>query len=148
MVKKREYFKQYYQEKIKPYRKNKGVAEQMKISCFMCGHFIDYKKYVEKSPSINIDIRLWKFGGRANISVMNFTKVDPKIQVFIRNMLIVKLKAMLQALNQEIELPERIIVKENYFPRVISEEITSYNEPINFTEPIQSVTEEEVKVKW
>ena len=116
----------YYERRIKPFRKNKGVAQQMKMRCFMCGHFIDYKKYVEKQPSVTIDVRLWEFGGRANIKVRNFTEIKPEIRDYLRKVLANKLKLMLGALGEGFEPSERVF---DVYQAPISRE--SYNVPIN-----------------
>lgn len=99
----------YYLRKIKPYRRNKGVAKQLKMRCFMCGHWLDYKKYMEKQPSIRIDIKSWTFGGRASIIVSTYADLDHGSREAIRNMLISKLKLMLGALNEPYIPLERVI---------------------------------------
>jgi len=105
---KKAYFRWYYQNKIKPYRKTKAPTGVPHIRCFLCGHLIDFKKYFDKTPSIRIDMKLYTFGGRANIKVEDFSKIDPEISETIRNMLISKLKSMLQALNEPYQPLERV----------------------------------------
>ena len=100
--------KRYYDKRIKPFRKNKGAAKQLKMRCFMCGHWLDYKKYIEKQPSIRIDIKSWTFGGRASIIVSRYADLDAGSREYIRKTLISKLKTMLRALNEPYTPLERV----------------------------------------
>lgn len=93
----------YYMKKGRFKRKFKGATEIPYMRCFFCGKLIDFKKLFDKAPTIRIDLKLYSFGGRANIKVKDFSKIDPEIRETIRNMLISKLKAMLWALEQRIE---------------------------------------------
>lgn len=99
----------YYMKKGRFKRKFKGATEIPHIRCFMCGKLIDYQKYLEKRPTIRIDMKLYRFGGRSNIKVINFSKIDPEIEEFVRNVLISKLKSMLWALEQRIEPLQPVI---------------------------------------
>lgn len=134
MMSRKEVNHRYYEKKVKPFRKNKGVAEQMKMRCFMCGHFIDYKKYMEKEPSIIIDVKLWEFGGRANIIVKDFAEIKPEFKEFVRNVLISKLKLMLRALNEGIDtfqgLVEMPLAVRFYETNINSNVETKINNPV------------------
>jgi len=103
MKSRKEAAKRYYDTKVKPFRKNKPATTIPFMRCFLCGKLIDFKKLFDKAPSIRIDMKQYSFGGRANIKVVDFVKIDPEIREEIRNMLISKLKAMLWALEQRVE---------------------------------------------
>lgn len=93
----------YYLKKIKPFRKQKGVAEVPKMRCLMCGHWIEYKKLMEKMPSVKIEVKIWKFGGRANIKITGLAKIQPELEKNLREIIIYKLKTMLRALGIEFQ---------------------------------------------
>jgi len=93
----------YYIRNIKPFRVNIGVAERQRIRCFLCGHWIDFYKYLEKTPNVKVEIKLWKFGGRANISTEDFEEVPVEMKSTIRNILASKFKEILLRLDIEIE---------------------------------------------
>jgi len=132
------YFRWYYQNKIKPFRKTKPATEIPHIRCFLCGHLIDFKKYFDKSPSIRIDMKQYYFGGRANIKVRDFVKIDPEITEEIRNMLISKLKTMLRALNEDL----------NRFPGIIEAMIGNQSYRINNNSNVQTQLNNPVEVKY
>lgn len=104
----------YYMRKGRLKRKFKGATEIPHIRCFLCGKLIDYKKYLEKAPTIRIDMKLYSFGGRANIKVVDFTEINPEIQEFVKKVLINKLKSMLRALNEPYERVEPSIMYSGY----------------------------------
>jgi len=87
--------------KVRPFRVNTGIAEQQKIRCFLCGHWIEFYKYLEKSPNVKVEIKLWKFGGRANISTEDFEEVPVEMKNEIKNILSSKFREIL--LNLDIE---------------------------------------------
>lgn len=91
----------YYIRSIKPFRSDKGVAERQRIRCFLCGHWIDFYKYLEKTPNVKVEIKLWKFGGRANISTEDFKEIPVELKREIRNILASKFKEILLRLDVE-----------------------------------------------
>ncbi|GAG91189.1 unnamed protein product [marine sediment metagenome] len=99
----------YYMRKIRPFRKNKGEAQLMKTRCLLCGHWINYQKYFEKSPSLKIEIKLWRFGGRANIKVSDYAKLTPELRESLNNIIKDKLKMLLRALGEDLEPKERVV---------------------------------------
>jgi hypothetical protein len=99
----------YYVRKIKPFRKNKGVAEVPKIKCPLCHRFINLDKFVEREPKLTIDIRMWYYGGRANIIVQSSGETPEKYKEFLKNVLQVKFQKILNSLNAELGLIKGII---------------------------------------
>jgi len=110
----------YYMRKVKPHRRVKGAAKQLKMRCFMCGHWLDYGKYMEKIPSVRIDIKSWTFGGNCTIIVSNYANLDFKSREMIKETLRSKLKLMLQALNEPYEVLEPTAAYTGYQVKPVS----------------------------
>jgi len=83
-------------------------------------------------------VRLWEFGGRANIKVNDFKEIKPEFQEFVRKVLISKLKTMLRALNEDL----------NRFPGIIEAMVGSQPYRINNNSNIQTQLNNPVEVKY
>ena len=106
------YKKLYYQIAVKPHLKPKGRAGVMKIRCPLCSTFADYKRFLEKDPYSRIGIKMFWFGGRANIQIQDFTKIEPQIEQNIKDNITHKLKLLQIAFKEELEPLQKVDVIE------------------------------------
>lgn len=133
------YDKLRYQIAIKPKFKPKGRTGVMKLRCPLCSHLINYQKFLERIPNPRIDVKMFWYGGRANIQIQNFGRIEPQIYNFIRETMSHKLKSLLIAFGEELEPIQMIAITKTYYFE--PENTLTYSPEIEQKIPIKIIKE-------